>query len=195
MELQGPATALDHAELADLMIRAAGGIVTPEAETELQAALKLDPALGTVRFYAGLLEAQTGRPDRAFAFWRPLLEDSSPDAPWMAFLGEQLPLVAEAAGVAYAPPEARGPSAADVAVAGEKSAEDRAAMIAGMVDGLEARLMAEGGSAGEWAQLLTALGVLNEPARRAAALARAEAAHAGDPQALAAIRAAAGAGP
>jgi cytochrome c-type biogenesis protein CcmH len=113
----------------------------------------------------------------------------------MAFLGEQLPLVAEAAGVAYAPPEARGPSAADVAVAGEKSAEDRAAMIAGMVDGLEARLMAEGGSAGEWAQLLTALGVLNEPARRAAALARAEAAHAGDPQALAAIRAAAGAGP
>lgn len=195
IEIEGPATALDHAELADLMIRAAGGIVTAEAEAELRAALKLDPSLGTARFYAGLVEAQTGRPDRAFALWRPLYEESPPDAPWMGFLGEQLPRVAEAAGVAFAPPRTKGPSAADVAAAGEMSAGDRAGMIAGMVEGLEARLMAEGGSAEDWARLLTALGVLGAPDRRAAALARAEAAYAGDAPALATIRAAAGAGP
>lgn len=186
----GRVTALDHAELADLMIRAAGGLVTAEAEAELQAALKLDPTLATARFYAGLLEAQTGRPDLAFAIWRPLYEASPPDAPWMGFLDERIAFVAQAAGVNYAPPT-KGPDAADVAAAAEMTAEERTQMIEGMVGGLEARLMAEGGSAAEWVQLLQALAVLGQPDRAALAWARAEKTLESDAQALETVRAAA----
>ena len=187
---QARVSALDHAELADLMIRAAGGLVTAEAEAELQAALKLDPMLGTARFYAGLVEAQTGRPDLAFALWRPLYEQSPPTAPWMAFLDERIAFVAQAAGVTYAPP-AKGPDAADLAAAAEMTAEDRARMIEGMVGGLETRLMTEGGSAAEWVQLLDALAVLGQPDRAALAWARAERALGSDPEALETVRAAA----
>lgn len=187
---QGRVTALDHAELADLLIRAAGGTVTAEAEAELDLALKLDPTLGTARFYAGLLEAQTGRPDLAFAIWRPLYEESPPGAPWMGFLDERIAFVALAAGVDYAPP-AKGPDAADVAAAAEMTAEERAQMIEGMVGGLEARLMADGGSAAEWVQLLQALAVLGQPDRAALAWARAEKTLASDAQALETVRAAA----
>lgn len=192
IELSGAAaTAQDHAEQADLLVRAAGGIVTAEAEAELAAALRLDPALGTARFYAGLLEAQTGRPDRAFAFWRPLYEESPPEAPWMTFLGDQIGLVAAAAGVNYTAPAPKGPGAADVAAAAQMNPKDRAAMIEGMVAGLEARLMGEGGSPEDWVQLLNALAVLGAKDRAAAAWARAERVFAQDPAALGAVRTAA----
>lgn len=184
-------TATDHAGLADLMIRAAGGIVTAEAETELQAALALDPTLGTARFYAGLAEAQYGRPDLAFAIWQPLHEESPPDAPWVGFLDEQLGFVAAAAGVDYEPRVSGGPDAADVAAAAALSAEDRDEMIRGMVSGLETRLMAEGGSAMEWVQLLEALAVLGEPDRAGLAWAEAKRRLAGDADALAQVQAAA----
>lgn len=59
-------TAEDHAALADTMILATGGYVSPEAEDALVRALELDPRNGTARFYMGLMWAQTGRPDEAF---------------------------------------------------------------------------------------------------------------------------------
>ncbi len=170
------ATAADHATLADMLVNAAGGIVTPEAEAAIAATLKADPGNGTARFYAGLMEAQTGRPDRAFLLWRDLMKDSPADAPWMPFLSAQMEDLAAAAGADYTPPEA-------------PAAGDQAAMIAGMVDGLEARLMAGGGSAAEWAQLLRALGVLKETDRARAAWAAAEKALAGDAAGLAEVRA------
>jgi cytochrome c-type biogenesis protein CcmH len=69
--------------------------------------------------------------------------------------------------------------------------EDRAKMIAGMVEGLEQRLGSEGGSAAEWAQLLTALGVLGDEDRANVAWAKAQAALAQDPAGLEQARAAA----
>lgn len=187
------ATAADHADLAELMIFAAGGaVVTPQAEAELTAALALDPANGKARYYGGLMMALLGRPDRAFDLWRPLVEDSTPADPWHAALRAQIEGVAAAAGVDYALPEAPpSPDAADVAAAGGMSAEERQEMIAGMVAGLEERLMTSGGSVEEWARLVTALGVLGEATRRQAALAAARAALAQDPEGLAAVEAAA----
>ncbi len=183
------ATARDHAELADDMIRAAGGLVTPEAEAALDAALRLDPDLPQARFYAGLMAAQTGRPDLAFALWRRLYEDSPADAPWMPVLAEQLGPLAEAAGVDYAPAPLKGPTAGDVAGAEAMAPADREAMIRGMVKGLEARLMDKGGSAAEWAQLIRALGVLGDADRTRAAWGRAQAALAADPAGLDRVRA------
>jgi len=113
--------------------------------------------------------AQTDRPDIAFRLWRALQADSPADAPWQPVLRATLPDLAAAAGIPYQPPAAQqpaaplaGPSAEDIANAAQMSAEDRNAMIRGMVDGLAERLATEGGSAAEWSRLIGALGTLGE---------------------------------
>lgn len=168
------ATAQDWASLADSLVNAAGGVVTADGEAAILSALKADPANPTARFYAGLHEAQIGRPDLAFAFWSQLLESGPADAPWVPFITARLPEIAAAAGVDYEPPPAMA---------------DQAAMIAGMVEGLESRLMEGGGSAEEWAQLVRALGVLGAADRLNAAWARAQEALADDAGGLALVRA------
>ncbi len=165
------AVASDYAEQAGLMILAADGLVTPEAEEVLIRALQLDPANGVGRYYAGLLHVQVGRPDRAFQMWRGLLEEGAADAPWNAPIRAQISDVARAAGVIYAPPPVaptRGPSADDIAAAAEMTDDERTEMIRGMVDGLSDRLATEGGPASDWARLIGALGVLGETERAAA---------------------------
>jgi len=185
------ATAEDHATLADYLVRAAEGYVSPEAEAAALAAFALDPGNGTARFYLGLMEAQTGRPDRAFAVWRDLLQDSPPEAPWVPVIRDRIGMLAAAAGVDYTPPEPAGPSAADVAAAQEMAPEAQEAMIRGMVEGLAARLASEGGTGAEWAQLVTALGVLGETERAREVWAEAQDVFAADPSALEAVAAAA----
>lgn len=157
------ATADDHSALAEIMIMAAGGIVTPEAEEQLVRALMADPANGSARFYSGLLFAQVGRFDRTFGIWEPLLRESPPDAPWVGPIRKDIEDVAWRAGVEYTLPEAaplRGPDGAAVAAAEDMTAEDRQAMIEGMVAQLGQRLAAEGGTPEEWAQLISSLAVL-----------------------------------
>ena len=185
------ATPQDHVQLAELMIAAAGGIVTPQAEAELVRTLTADPTNGVARYYSGLMLAQIGRPDQAFALWRPLLEESPPTAPWYAAIRDQIEALAQAAGVIYTPPDPKGPDAAAVAEAAEMTPEDRQAMITTMVTGLEGRLLTEGGPAQDWARLITALAVLGEDARLATALAAGQKALADDPAGLAALTAAA----
>jgi cytochrome c-type biogenesis protein CcmH len=180
------ASAEDHAALAEAMILAAGGVITKEAEAELVATLNLDPSHGPARYYSGLMFAQTGRPDRTFALWQPLLEQSAPDDPWVAPIRAQLPGVAAAAGVKYELPEGPGPDAEDIAAAEEMSAEDRQAMIAGMVEQLSVRLEAEGGPVEDWAKLVTSLAVLKD-SRAAEVLANAREKFAGDAAALAVL--------
>ncbi|WP_413872450.1 c-type cytochrome biogenesis protein CcmI [Albidovulum sp.] len=198
IELSGKGvTAEDYAVLADDMILATGGYVSPEAEDALARALQLDPRSGTARFYMGLMWAQTGRPDEAFRLWRGLLEEGPEEAPWMPTIRSQIGLLAEAAGVAYTPPPAAapgatpGPDAADMEAAADMTTEERQQMIRGMVDRLADRLAREGGPAEDWARLVSALGVLGETERAKAAYADARAALAGDAAALAALRAAA----
>lgn len=156
------ATAADHAALAELMIMAAGGLVSPEAEAELTRALTLDARNGTARYYYGLMAAQVGRFDRTFALWRPLLDEGPADAPWIAPIRAQIEDVAMRAGVQYELPEtAPGPDGAAVAAAEDMSPEDRQAMIEGMVAQLGERLATEGGTVEEWARLISSLSVLN----------------------------------
>ncbi|MCY1127088.1 c-type cytochrome biogenesis protein CcmI [Frigidibacter sp. RF13] len=177
--LGAKASSADFAALADALVLAAGGTVTAEAEQAVLASLKADPSNGTARFYAGLVEAQTGRPDRAFPLWRDLLADSPAEAPWVPFIEANIEGLAAAAGADYQPPRKAAPA----------FDPDQAEMIAGMVNGLEARLQSDGGSPEEWAQLVRALGVLKEADRARAAWALAQAALAGDLEGLAMVRA------
>lgn len=154
------ATAEDHAGLAQLRVMAAGGVVTPEAESALIAALQLDPRNGLARYFSGLMFAQIGRPDQTFRLWEPLLRESPPDAPWVAPIRADIEAVAWRAGVEYTLPAENGPSAADIAAAGEMSQADRQAMIEGMVAQLGDRLASEGGTVEEWARLISSLATL-----------------------------------
>jgi cytochrome c-type biogenesis protein CcmH len=185
------ATAEDHASLAELMILAAGGVVTPQAEAELKAALTKDPKDAPARYYSGLMFLQVGRPDRTFELWKPLLDEGPADAPWIGPIRDQIEDIAAAAGIRYQLPAAKGPSAQDMAAAAQMSPEDRQTMIEGMVGGLETRLMADGGPVEDWAKLINALGVLGQTDRARAAYDRARAAFADQPGALSALQAAA----
>lgn len=187
------ATAQDHAALAEMLILAAGGYVSPEAEAALQATLTRDPQNGSARFYSGLMLMQTGRPDLAFPIWRELLEQSQPDAPWVAPIRQDIEQLAEVAGVRYELPKATmpGPDAAAVEAASGMEAGDRQAMIEGMVEQLNDRLAREGGSAAEWARLITSLGVLGQTDRARAIYGEAQTRFAGRAEDLAALAAAA----
>lgn len=181
----------DWAALSDDLVFAAGGLVTADAEKALAETLRRDPANGTARFYTGLMEAQTGRPDRAFTIWNALLKDSPPQAPWVPYIEGQMEMLAAAAGTDWTPPDTKGPGAADVAAAANMSAGDRTEMIKGMVAGLEDRLKTQGGTPAEWAQLMTALGVLKDTARAKEMWVLAQTALANDPAGLEQVRAAA----
>lgn len=189
------ASAQDYADLAEMMILAAGGYVSPEAESALAQALDKDAANPVARYYWGLMLGQVGRPDGAFAIWDRLLRDSAPDAPWRAPIEAQMPDIARLAGVDWQPqpvtPALPGPDQADIDAAADLTPEDRMDMVRGMVDGLETRLDADGGTPREWARLIAALGVLGDTDRAAAALNAASTAYDGNDAALQVIRGAA----
>jgi len=185
-------TGEDLALLSYIMVRGAGGMVTPQAEQVLIRCLQIDPTNGWARFYSGLMFAEIGRPDRTFALWDPLLAQSPADAPWVDPIRSQIEGIAEAAGINYTlPAAAPGPDAAAVAAASNMSEGDRQAMIKTMVAGLEERLKTDGGTVEEWARLITSLGVLQEADRAKAAYAAAQAAFLGKPGELSALQAAA----
>ncbi len=189
----GSVEAGDFADLANMMILAAGGYVSPEAEDVLRETLRRDPQNGAGRYYVGLMMSQIGRPDLAFRAWETLLRDSAPQAPWVPPIRAQIEDMAARAGVNYRLPDAAeplsGPSAEDVEAAGDMSAEDRAEMIRGMVSGLSDRLATEGGPPQDWARLISSLGVLGEEAQAIAVYNNALEVFAGDTLALDVIRA------
>jgi len=172
------ATASDFADYGDLLVLAAGGYVSPEAERAFEAALERDPANGAARYYLGAMYLQTGRPDLAFNIWEAQLRAGPSDAPWIAPIRGQIETAAMRAGVDYQVPAAigaapGGPSAADLTAAADMSPLERMEMIEGMVAGLSERLATEGGPPEEWARLIRAYGVLGR--RDAAAAIWAEA--------------------
>ncbi len=188
------APASDFADYADMLILAAGGYVSPEAETALEAALARDPRNGAARYYTGLMMAQIGRPDQAFQLWDGLLRESAPAAPWVAPIRAQMDEIAFRAGISnYALPDPvlRGPSASDIAGAQEMTVEERMEFIQGMVENLAGRLATQGGPPAEWAQLINALGVLGDTTRARAVWEEAQRVFEGEDDALIEIGAAA----
>ncbi len=191
------ATGFHHIDLAEMLILAAGGYVSPEAEAALLRGLELEPRNGTARYYVGLMYAQQGRPDLAFPIWRNLMADSTADAPWLEPIRLQIEEVAFLAGVNVTladlpqPAQMPGPTAADVAAAQNLSGPDQAAMIESMVARLAARLADEGGPPEDWARLIRAQIVLGRTEDAAAIAAEARSVFSDLPDALALIDAAA----
>lgn len=161
--IKGDATELaDLQRLLDLKVVAAGGLVSPEAEEVIGQIFDRDEQNTAARYYLGALYNQTDRPDLALRLWRDIIETGDPNNFHIASARTQVSDAAFRAGVEYAVPEARGPSFEQMDAASDMSAEDRQAMIGGMVSGLASRLANEGGPAQDWARLIRAYGVLGD---------------------------------
>lgn len=182
----------DYLMHAELMINAAQGYVSPEAEESLFKAMSLSPRNKVARYYWGLMLMQNERPDLAFRMWEQLLREGPADAPWIGPIRGRIQELAWRAGVNYQlPPEGpapKGPSASDVDAASEMTAEERQDMIQGMVTQLSERLATEGGTPQEWARLIGAYAVLGDMDQASAIWAEAQTVFAQAPDALAIVR-------
>jgi cytochrome c-type biogenesis protein CcmH len=145
------ATADREADLAEAQVAAAGGVVTAEAKATLERAIALSADHPKAGYLLGLAAEQDGRPAEARAIWSRLVEIAPPNAPWLGILRSEVARL----GSADAPP----PTATD---------------IRGMVDGLAARLAADGSDFEGWLRLVRSYSVLGEAdkARAAAATVR-----------------------
>lgn len=172
-------TAVREADLGEALTGAANGIVTADAKAAFDRALALDPEDFRSRYFTGLAAEQDGRPKDAADVWTKLLAGAPEDAAWIGFVRESLLRVDPNASVPQArpnqaTPETPGPSAADVAAAGQMSPEQRETMVRGMVARLAERLKQDGSDVDGWLRLLRAYMVLGdkEQARASAGEAR-----------------------
>lgn len=188
-------TADDISDYGELLVMAAGGYVSPEAEKAFRASLAKDENDARSRYYIGLMMIQTGRPDLAFRLWDGLLRRGPADAPWIEPILAQIESVAQLAGVNYTIPaiggsDAPGPSAQDIEAAADMTPAERMEMIGGMVEGLSNRLATEGGPPQDWARLITSLAIMGNPSQARAIYDNAMEVFAGEPGAIDTIRAA-----
>jgi cytochrome c-type biogenesis protein CcmH len=152
------------ASYGEMLVMAAGGIVTPRAREAFEAALARDGANAVARYYLALGDAQEGKAEAAIAAWQKLAAEQAADSPVRAELSQRIEETARAAGLpapALAPPQA-GPSAAQMAAAANMPAEEREKMIRGMVAGLAAKLAGSPDDVDGWLRLGRAYAVLGE---------------------------------
>lgn len=157
---------------AEAMSRAADGQVTVPVRALIADILAADPAEPRALFLSGLAAYQDEDFEAAIAIWRQLQALSAPDAPWMELLAQNIADAAQAGGIdpGTLPGTVPGPDEETIAAAAEMSAEERTAMIEGMVEGLAARLAETPDDAAGWQRLARAYIVLERPAEAAAAL-------------------------
>lgn len=171
-----------YAGYAEGMILATAGYISPEAEDALLEVIKRDPTNPSGRYYLGRLHLQEGDTELAAAVWGRLLEESPPNAPWVAPIRQEMARLElgprDVAGLA-------GPTQEDIQAAGTLPPEERNAMVADMVDRLDARLRSDGGTLAEWQQLVRSYSVLGDQTKAREALEMAREAMAGNPAALA----------
>ncbi|WP_230374145.1 c-type cytochrome biogenesis protein CcmI [Pontivivens ytuae] len=163
----------DLSALAEFMIIAAGGYVSPEAEAVLDDTLARDPGEPWAAYYKARAEVQAGDRAGAEARLTDLVENPTTPEALRAAAADDLARLS-----------APGPDANAVAAAQDLDPEAQREMIEGMVGGLAARLAEDGGTVAEWQRLIRAYRVLGEAEAAEQAMADARDAFAGDAAAL-----------
>ena len=157
---------------AEAMARAADGQVTLPARELIAEILAASPTEPRALYLSGLAAYQDEDYAAAVAIWRRLETLSPSDAPWMTLLAENIANAARSGGIdpERIAPAPSGPDEKAIADAAAMREEDRAAMIAGMVEGLAARLAEEPGDVDGWRRLIRAYQVLEQVEDTQAAL-------------------------
>ncbi len=181
----------DLVVLLELMVYAAGGYVSPEAEAIAALALQRDPSTPTARYYMGLMFAQNDRPDQTFRYWQPLVGQGPSNALWMATVERRIEEIAFLAGIKYQKPAPTAPDAEAMAALADLSPQERDEAIRNMVAQLDERLRDTGGTVAEWRRLINAYAVMGNRAALGQTITNALTAFEGDPAAAAAIQEAA----
>jgi cytochrome c-type biogenesis protein CcmH len=163
------------ADWGEALTAAADGTVPPEAKALFEKAQAKDPNAPKPHFYLARAAEQAGDTGEAIRQLTVLEAASPADAPWLGLVRQTL------ARLKGEPPPAAAPQALP------KVPADQQAAIRGMVDGLDARLKASGGTPDEWLRLARSRAVLGEPDQAEAVLARARVALADDPKGLAQV--------
>jgi cytochrome c-type biogenesis protein CcmH len=142
----------------EALVAASDGVVSAEARKAFDKALEHDPAWPKARYYLARAAEQDGDRDTARSHYSAILSSSSPEAPWVSLVREQLARL--------------GQDGASTTVASMASLppEDRQTAVRGMVEGLAQRLAASGGTAEEWARLVRSYAVLGEREKASASL-------------------------
>jgi cytochrome c-type biogenesis protein CcmH len=178
------------AGFAEATVLAANGVVTEPARLAYEKILALEPGRIEPRFWLALAKEQDGRHAAAAADYKAMLAAAPADAPWRPLVIERLAVVepqaaADAGQPAAKQRQSRGPTAEDAAAADKLSPQDRAGMIAGMVESLAERLKTDTQNADGWMRLVQSYVVLGETGRARAALADARRHLSGNAAALA----------
>jgi cytochrome c-type biogenesis protein CcmH len=164
--------------LGETFVMEAKGQVGADAKLAFTEALKVDPNDLRARYYLGRGKVADGDVAGGIADWRALIASLPANDPGRAVLSQEIAQV-EALG--------RLPSEEPAADANPRVQ----GMIAGMVEGLAARLAQSPDDADGWVRLVRAYAVLGEGAKRDAALASASARFKDQPKVIAALRQAA----
>lgn len=162
------ATSATLSMLAEAMINTTDGIVSLKANAAIEKSLELDPTNPAAIFYKAMAMDQAGQSANAHDLLIGRLNQSDGFAPWMEVFIAEANRLGSGLGRAplslanFAPLDAPGPSASDVAAAGDMSAGDRVAFIRSMVDRLATRLEDEPDDFNGWMRLANAYTVLDE---------------------------------
>ncbi|HJV43296.1 c-type cytochrome biogenesis protein CcmI [Caulobacter sp.] len=164
--------------LGETFVIEAKGDIGADAKLAFGRALKADPKDLRARYYMGRARIAEGDVAGGVGDWRALLDSLAADDPARTALGREIAQVQAAGGLPAAQPAATD----NPQVQG---------MIAGMVEGLAARLAQSPDDPDGWVRLVRAYAVLGETAKRDAALATATARFKDQPKVLSALRQAA----
>ena len=157
LKLLGP-TPERYVRYAEALSYAADGLVSPEAEIQIDQALKLDPKFMEARYFQGLAAAQHDEKDAARKIWSGMMAELPEGSKVKAAVAEKIAML-DAPDTAEPPGSAQPQAQAQASAA---PADPQQEMINAMVARLAQRLATKGGDADEWMRLIRAYKVLNE---------------------------------
>ncbi|WJR67615.1 c-type cytochrome biogenesis protein CcmI [Neorhizobium sp. CSC1952] len=174
IRLLGP-NAMRLAGLGETLVASNDGIVTEDARSAFEEAVRLEPGNPRPRFYVGLGLEQAGKAAEARTVFEGIAKVSPPDAPWMQLVNQH---IAKNGGTVAPGPDTGSeaaqvpgnPSQQDIAAAQNMSQDDRRAMIRGMVDSLAARLKEDPNNLEGWLRLVRSYSVLGDKTKAEEAL-------------------------
>ncbi len=184
--------------LGEAKVLAGSGIIAADAKAAFTKALALDPKDPRARYFLGVAKDMAGDHRGAIGDWLALLRDTPHGAPWEADvrrlitdvasrekidvrgqLGSSGPAEAiSGAGIATA--GIPGPTASEMRQGAQLPKGQQDAMIEGMVNGLEAKLVANPKNLNGWIMLMRSRMQLGQTAKARTVLASAKQAFSGD---------------
>jgi cytochrome c-type biogenesis protein CcmH len=185
----GQKAAAVYAGYGEMQVMLTNGIVSPTAHDAFAAALAADQTNGVARYYLALADSQSGEERRAIGAWLELAAGLPEGSPMRDEIGRRVADAAKSAGIdapplpkgldAEAPPP--GPTAEQMRAAAELTPEQRAQMIAGMIEKLAAQLKQQPNDLEGWLRLGRAYSVQGDMAKAVDAYDHAAALKPGDP--------------